>query len=459
MRHRARRADDDLSLLAALSLLATAPAIVPHDCPASILAQARCGILEVPEDRTRPEGRKIGLNIVILPASGPVRLPPLFDLEGGPGLPSTHSAGFYLTDGAAYRAGRDVVLVDQRGTGGSNPLLCPELDAPERHYAPLYPPALVQACRDRLAAQADLTRYGTDEATADLDAVRAALGAEQIDLVALSYGTTLALRYATLHPERVRAMVLFGTVPPEARPPQGHAPAATHALGLIVRDCAAAPACRQAYPELGWELTRASGRLPATLSRDVFLEKLRNLMYAPDRAARIPMILHRAAAGDFAPFYAASRRIGPTELADGLYLSITCSESIAGMDYRAASVASMQTPFGNYRLFVQREACRHWPSFTPASAFFAPPTPAMPVLLVSGERDPVAPPDWAEAIARRAPHARHLILPGGGHVLDGMAGVDTCLDPLIVRFLDNADTGGLDTSCIAAMHPPPFATE
>ncbi len=448
-----------MSLLAALSLLAAPPAITPRDCPAPLPEAARCGTIDLPENRARPNGRRIALNIVILPAAGPVRLPPLFDLEGGPGLPSTHSAGFYLTDGAAYRAGRDVVLVDQRGTGGSNPLLCPELDAPERQYDPLYPGALVLACRDRLAARADLASYGTDAAAADLDAVRAALGAERIDLVALSYGTTLALRYATLHPDRVRAMVLFGTVPPEARPPRDHAPAATRALGLIVRDCAAAPACHQAFPELGRELSRASARLPADLSREVFAEKLRNLMYAPDRAARIPLILHRAAAGDFAPFYVATRRTGASELADGLYLGITCSESLAGMDYRAASEASMHTPFGNYRLFAQREACRHWSVFTPAPDFFAPPAPAMPLLMISGERDPVSPPDWAEAIARRSPHARHIVLPGGGHVLNGMAGVDTCLDPMIVRFLETADVAALDTACVAAMHPPAFATE
>lgn len=458
MRHCAGRGDDDLSLLAALSLIAASPGIAPRDCAPPLVA-ARCGTLEVPEDRARPERRRIALNIVILPATGPVRLPPLFDLEGGPGLPSTHSAAFYLTDGAAYRVGRDVVLVDQRGTGGSNPLACPELDAPERQYAPLYPRVLVEACRNRLAARADLTRYGTDDAAADLEAVRAALGAERIDLVALSYGTTLALRYATLHPDRVRAMVLFGAVPPEARPPRSHAPAATRAMGLIVRDCARAPACHQAWPDLGQVLGRPFGVMPASLSREVFLEKLRTLMYAPAGAARIPQILHRAAAGDFAPFYAATRRTEPGELAEGLYLSITCSESMAGMDHDAATEASMGTPFGNYRLFVQREACRYWPSFTPASGFFAPPAPSMPLLLVSGERDPVTPPDWAEVIARRSPHARHVVLQGGGHVLDGMEGVDTCLDPLIVRFLDSGDPVALDTACVAAMHAPAFVTE
>ena len=447
-----------MSLLAALSLLAASPAIAPRDCAAPLPADARCGTLDVPEDRARPEGRRIALNIVILPSTGPVRFPPLFDLEGGPGLPATLSIGFFLSDGAAYRVGRDVVLVDQRGTGRSNPLACPELDAPERQYLWLYPDALVEACRARLAANADLTHYGTDEAAADLDAVRTAIGAERIDLVALSYGTTLALRYAALHPERVRAMVLFAAVPPEARPPRNHAPAATRGLGLIVRDCARAPACQQAYPQLGREITPAMTALPASLPREVFLEKLRNLMYAPATAARVPLILHRAAAGDLAPFYAATRRSAPTGLADGLYLSITCSESMAGMD-RGATEASMRTPFGNYRLFVQREACRHWPTFTPAPGFFDPPAPATPVLLISGERDPVSPPDWAEAIARRSPHARHLVLPGGGHVLDGMTGVDTCLDPLVVRFLENPDPATLDTACVAAMRPPAFVTE
>ena len=448
-----------MSLLAALALFVAPPGIVPRDCPPPIATRAHCGTLEVPEDRTRPEGRKIALNLMMLPSTGPVRFPPLFDLEGGPGLPSTHSAGFYLTDGAAYLAGRDVVLVDQRGTGGSNPLFCPELDAPERQYEPLYPPALVQACRDRLAGHADLARYGADEAAADLDAVRAALGADRIDLVALSYGTTLALRYAALHPERVRAMVLFGTVPPEARPPRGHAPAATRGLGQIIVACIEAPACHAAYPQLGREFGAALRALPPALSREVFLEKLRNLMYAPERAALIPLILHRAAAGDLAPFYAATRRTGTSGLADGLYLSITCSESMAGMDYAVASEASMRSAFGNYRLLVQREACRHWPTFAPAPDLFAPPAPAMPLLMISGARDPVSPPDWAEAIARRSPHALHLILPGGGHVLDGMAGVDTCLDPLIIRFLENPDPAGVEGSCIAAMHPPAFATE
>ena len=447
-----------MNLLAALSLLAAAPGFMPHDCQPPI-AQARCGTVEVPEDRTRPDGRRIALNIVILPSAGPIRFPPLFDLEGGPGLPSTHSAAFYLSDGAAYRAGRDVVLVDQRGTGGSHPLACPELDAPEHQYEPLYPRALVEACRDRLAAQADLTRYGTDAAAEDLDAIRAALGAARIDLVALSYGTTLALRYAALHPERVRAMVLFGTVPPEVRPPRSHAGAATEALRRILLACAAEPACHRAYPEIERDFGQVAHQLPRALSMAVFLEKLRSLMYAPAGAAHVPQIVHRAAAGDFAPFYAATRRTASGELAEGLYLSITCAESLAGMDYEAAAAASRRTPFGDYRLRVQRAACAHWPSVAPASDFFASPAPAMPLLLISGARDPVSPPEWAEALARRSPQARHVVLPGGGHVLDGMAGVDTCLDPMIVRFLENGDAASLDTNCVSAMHPPAFATE
>lgn len=195
-----------LALFAAAALAGqTAPSFVEKPCADARLAgAARCGMVRVPEDRSRGGGRSIDLRVMVLPATGPRRFPPLFDINGGPGLPASTSAGFYLTAGTGYRAGRDIVLVDQRGTGGSNPLYCPELSAPETAYRPLYPEAAVATCRKRLELKADLTRYGTADAVADLDAVRAALGYERVDLFGLSYGTTVALRYlATIPSGRV----------------------------------------------------------------------------------------------------------------------------------------------------------------------------------------------------------------------------------------------------------------
>lgn len=435
------------------------PRLEPHDCPAPLADQARCGTVRVAEGGR--QSRAIDLNVVILPSVGAVRHPPLFDLDGGPGLPATKNFVFYLTDGAAYRQGRDIILIDQRGTGASNPLLCPDLSAPELQYQPMYPPALVEACRARLSQIADLAAYGTDATASDLDRVRRALGADRIDLIALSYGTSAALRYMANYPGRTRAAVLFGTAPPGAMPPRSHAPAARRTLRLLFAGCAADPACHAAFPDPDADLRQALARLPTIMDApapEVFLEAIRSLLYSPMSARAVPLILHHAAYGDLRPFFARTRRTQPSILADGVYLSITCSESFGAMDYEEAAAAARATLFGDYRLRRQREACASWPRFPVAPDFADPPAPAVPLLLISGELDPVTPPAWAESVAQASPHARHLILPGAGHVFEGLSGVDTCLDPLIVAFLDRPDPAQVEASCVARMRPPPFLT-
>lgn len=439
------------------------PSFEPRACTdPQLSAEFRCGIVRVAEDRDRDGGRTIALNIIVAPATSAVRLPPLFDLDGGPGLPATKNAGFYLTDGAAFRRERDIILIDQRGTGESNPLACPELSTSELHYQPMFPVDRVEACRDRLDAVADLARYGTDAAAADLDSVRRALGAEQIDIVALSYGTTLALRYLANYPGRARAVVLFGAAPPEAMPPRSHAPVAERALGLLFAACDAEAGCSAAFPAPREDLRRALVRLPSiedAPAADVFLEKLRSLMYSPAGARAIPLVVNRAAQGDLAPFLARTRYSGPARLADGLYLSITCSESMAAMSYPQAAATSRRTLFGDYRLRRQREACAAWPKFEVAEGFLDPPVVSSALLLISGEFDPVTPPEWADAVAGRASNARHIVIAGGGHILDGLDAMGTCLDPLLLAFLDTADPAALDASCIPAMRPPAFATD
>jgi len=438
------------------------PAFVARPCPDERLRElARCGSVTVPEDRSTIGGRTIDLNVLILPSTGPnPDLPPQYDFDGGPGLAVTPSVAFYLSDGAAYRARREIVLVDQRGTGGSNRLSCGALDALEGSMDPMFPPAAVEQCRAEVSGHANPIFYGTRAAVEDLDAVRAALGHERIDLVALSYGTTMALRYIATYPERVRAAVLMGAAPPAAMPPRGHAPAAERALGQLFAACTADEACRAAIPDPSGDLDEALrrlGRTRASLSPEVFMEKIRNLLYQPATARRIPWIVHRAAAGDLGPFDAATRPGGgPSRYALGVYLSITCGESFALMDYEPAAAAARRTRFGDYRLRRQRDACRHWPAAQTAPDHLAPVSGGTAVLIVSGELDPVTPAEWGEALARSFPRSRHLVLPNSGHVFDGLSGIDTCLDPLMIRFLETADPASLDTACLARMAPPPF---
>jgi pimeloyl-ACP methyl ester carboxylesterase len=447
-----------LSVLAAAAFAAPAFVEMPCGKPDLVKAAARCGTVTVPENRSRPSGRQIGLNIVILPAAGPATLPPLFDIEGGPGLPATKNADFYLTFGGGYRQGRDIVLLDQRGTGGSNGLMCPDLSAADDPFAPMFPPEEVAACRASLEPQADLTRYGTAEAVADLDDVRRALGHRQIDLFALSYGTTVALRHLATYPGTVRAAVLMGTAPATTMPPRFHAQAGEKVLRAIFADCAADPACRAAYPDIAGDLAKAvalrQGKADPT--PEIFLEKLRASAYSAVGARSLPYVIRQAASGDLTSFRAASASPLASLYADGMFLSVTCTESYPLMDYDEAAAQARATMFGDYRLRRQHDACKAWPAGKPARGHLQPVRSDAAVLLIAGDRDPVTPPEWAQQAARTLPNARVVTISSGGHTLDGLSGVDTCFDPLLIRFYATADVKTLDTSCVATMRPPPF---
>jgi pimeloyl-ACP methyl ester carboxylesterase len=437
-----------------------APVFEPKPCAdAALAAVARCGVVAVPEDSSGV-GRTIALNVVVLPGVAPAKgKPALFDLEGGPGLPSSKNAGFYLTDGVGYRRYRDVVLFDQRGTGASNPLLCPELQAAAGALEPMYPVEQVEACRARLSRTAHLEHYTTDDAARDIEAVRVALGYDRIDIVALSYGTTLALRYMALQPDRVHAAVLTGAVPPDAMPPRHHAEAAGRALTLLIADCARDAACSRAFPDLHGDLQRARDRLTSAggpPTPDVFMEKVRTLMYSPASARRAPWLIHRAASGDFAWMKDERAAAQQNVFAEGLYLSITCAESMALMPYEDAAAAARSTPFGDYRLRRQREACRHWPVERVSGDSLRLTRSRAPVLIISGRRDPVAPVAWGEALARGLPNARQIVIEEGAHVVEGLSALDTCFDPVIQRFLETASLKALDDSCFGAMRAPPF---
>jgi pimeloyl-ACP methyl ester carboxylesterase len=447
-----------LSILAAAAL--AAPAFVERPCtkPELVQAAARCGTVTVPENRVAARGRRIALNLTILPAQGPATLPPLFDIEGGPGLPVSKNAEFYLTFGAGYRQSRDIVLLDQRGTGGSNGLMCPELSAANDPFAPMFPPEKVVACRASLEPRADLTRYGTAEAVADLEDVRRALRYQQIDLFALSYGTTVALRYLASFPGKVRAAVLMVAVPATAMAPRFHAQAGEQTLRAIFADCAADPACRFAYPDIAGDLAKAVALRQGKSDPppEIFLEKLRSSAYSTAGARSLPYVIRRAATGDLSPFKAASASPLASLYADGMFLSVTCTESYALMDYNKAAAEARATIFGDYRLRRQRDACKAWPAGKPARDHLRPVRSDAAVLFIAGDRDPVTPPEWAHQAARTLPNARVLTIPFGGHVLDGLSAVDTCFDPLAIRFLTTADAKTLDTSCVATMQPPPF---
>jgi pimeloyl-ACP methyl ester carboxylesterase len=427
---------------------------------AATAAGARCGVVEVPEDHARPRGRKIALNIVVLPATSAQRdgKRAQYDLEGGPGFAATDFLEFYAGEGAPYRQGRDIVLADMRGTGQSNPLRCVGIEEREKRdpALPMYPPDLVAECARQVSAHSDPRLYTTASAARDIDLVRRALGYQQLDLNAISYGTTLALRYMADFPKAVRAATLMGTVPANRTPPRHHAIAAQASLERLMADCAADSACRGKFGDVRANLATALQRLAASsvMTSPVFLEKLRSQLYTPAGRARVPYLLSEAARGDFRGFTGSAG--GSRVFADGLYLSITCAESLARMDIDAAILAARASPFGAYRLERQRDACKQWVSGAADPHLMREPDSSIPVLFIAGDQDPVSPADWADRAARHFANGVVVHVPHGAHVLDGLTGLDTCLDAVMLQFFDSGSARGLDISCFTQMMPPAF---
>ncbi len=437
-----------------------------------------CGKLTVFENRKTRNGRTIDLNIVVLPAFDQKnKAEPLFDLAGGPGAASTAAADFYAGPGKDYRRRHDVVLVDQRGTGQSNRLAIPEEKTAQHYLREMYPVDYIREMRRALEQRADLTKYTTSIAMDDLDDVRASLGYDKISLLGMSYGTRAALVYMRRHPEHVRSAILMGVAPTDLKMPSHHAESGARAMDLLLSECEHDATCHTAFPQIRDDWKNALAQLekqparaqyspsnksaPTTVEirRDVFAEKIRSWMYDRGKAARIPLIVHHAATGDFAPFL--QQAIAPSIpdfIADGEYLSVTCAEDVPFLNQEEAATLNATNPFGNYRVFQQTRACEIWPRGEVPADFLEPVSSNAPVLIFSGSMDPITPPKYGEDVARHLPNSRHIVIPEAGHGVDGLKDPG-CIDRIAIEFLDKGDAKDLNTSCIERMAAPPFVTK
>ena len=436
-----------------------------------------CGKLTVFENRETRTGRTIDLNLVVLPAlDQKTKAEPLFDFAGGPGASSADAAGFYAGPGKVYRQQHDVVCVDQRGTGKSNRLAIPREKTPQYYLSEMYPIDYVKEMRHALERRADLTKYTTSIAMDDLDDVRAWLGYDRINLFGGSYGTRAVLVYMRQHPDHVRSAILLAVAPTDLKMPLHHSESAARAMDLLLGECERDTACHAAFPQIrdDWknalaqlekqparvEYSLAGKAAPTTveIQRGVFAEKIRTWMYGRDKAARIPMIVHHAAGGDFAPFL--KQAIGPSIpdfVADGMYLSVTCAEDVPFINQEEAAKLNTDNPFGNYRVFQQTRACGMWPRGKIPTDFLEPISANAPVSIFSGNMDPVTPPNYGEEVAKHLQNSRHIIIGEAAHGVDGLRDPG-CVDRIAIEFLDKGDAKNLDVSCVERMAPPPFAT-
>jgi len=431
---------------------------------------ARCGTVEVFENREAASGRKIGLKVAVLPATSQSRAEdPLFLLAGGPGQASTEAFVPLLNSLDRVRFNRDIVMVDQRGTGSSHPLECPEVegdtldsDLPDDEVL-----EQLQACLEGL--DADPSLYTTDIAMQDLDEVRAALGYEQINLLGVSYGTRAALIYLQLFPERVRSLVLDSVVPLGWNLGEWGARDAQQAFEVNIQRCQADEACRAAFPDTGATFDALLDQLEAQpvevtlpdpttgeettveLTRAVAALTVRLMMYSTEYTALLPLIIDQAAEGDWTPLasqYVVNSRSLNDSMSDGMYMSVLCSEDVpfyteeagGGSDYFSFDIDAIQ------------EQCEIWPHRVQPETLRGPVQSDVPTLLLAGSADPVTPPDYAEQVAQNLPNSRVIVLEGMGHNVMYRG----CLPKLISDFLMNGSVEGLDLSCAATVQPDPF---
>lgn len=440
-----------------------------------VAGEVRCGTYSVWEDRAAKKGRKIDLYVVVLPAVGPERAPdPIVFLTGGPGEGAASEASWFGQEMADLRKRRDLVLVDSRGTGRSNPLRCDLYGkATVQEIADhLLPPERVRRCRAELEKKADLRFYDTSLAMADLDEVLAWLGYEKVNLVAGSYGTKAAQVYLRHYSGRVRAAVFSGIAPVDDPAPLLYARVGQRAVDLLLADCTADNVCRTAFPNVREELRVVMERIDQGVkvsvkdprdgktyevrpNRGLVAEGIRYLLYS-DMARYVPYLVHRAFQGDLTPLVSASlgRRAGIDQaIAVGMFLSVTCSEEVPFIDPGMVGKETEETLLRDFRVREQKRACELWPRGSVPAEDRELVRTEVPVLLISGERDPVTPPDFGERVASRMPNALHVVMPRGAH------STGPCGESLTAAFIERGSARGLDLSCVKAPPPAAFATE
>jgi pimeloyl-ACP methyl ester carboxylesterase len=440
-----------------------------------ITKDALCGQYEVFEDRAAQKGRKIKLNMIVLPALVNSPAPdPIFYLAGGPGGAATvYANASFMTQ--MHRT-RDVVLLDQRGTGKSNPLRCEFRGDPadmRGYFKEGMTVESVRACRTELEKVADLKLYTTTIAMADLDDVRTALGYDKINVYGGSYGSTTALAYLHLYPQHVRTATVTGVAPLDYKLPLPFGKGVDNALERLFADCAADATCNKAFPDLRKEWAAVVARMDkepvtfdtlnpgtgqkqqVTMTREGFGENVRLMLYQPNVLSIMPLLIHQMAQGDFARFgFFAYQVFRGTDsgIARGMQLSVLCAEDIPYIKDDEIKPALGGTFYGEARARLYQKACAEWPRGEVPAKFRAPIKSDIPVLMLSGALDPVTPPEAATLLLKGLPNARQIIIHNATH------STYDCAERLAREFIERGTAQGLDASCVEQIKRQPFIT-
>jgi pimeloyl-ACP methyl ester carboxylesterase len=437
---------------------------------------AWCTRFEVPENWRAPAGRHIELKVALVKAAGAPAADFVTFLDGGPGGAATRDYPQIAGALAPLRERHHILLIDQRGTGGSNPLDCPQLADGQRSPSQLLrinqPDTLagvLQQCLAQLTPRAAPQYYTTTAAVRDLEAVRQALGSPPLDVIGISYGTRVAQQYARRYPAAVRSVVLDSPVPNTLALGSEHARNLERVLRALSAHCRADAACAQRFGDPYATLYRLRARLQAhpqvvqlrdpvtyqslqlTLTADDLAALVRFYAYNPLTAALLPLTLSEADHGNYAPLLGQKRWLADDlgdQITSAVELSVVCAEDA---DLLAPRPQDAATLLGNGMIERERSACRAWPKGSRPADFHAPLVSALPVLILSGQLDPVTPPAYGQQILRTLTHARQLLAPGQGHGVIGAG----CMPRLVRSFVATLDPARLDARCLELLGDTP----
>ena len=436
---------------------------------------AFCAPFRVPENWDKPDGRMIDLKLALVRSDAQAaERDPVVLLAGGPGQAATEAYPRIEAGFAPLLRHRNLLLLDQRGTGGSHALVCK--DSPTDFDTAAVEEIdlgkvreLTRACLAEVSRDADPAQYTTSAAVRDLEAVREAIGAPQFNLVGVSYGTRVAQQYLHRYPEGVRSIVLDSAVPNELVLGAEFAINLDDALKAQFAECTRAPACAKAFGDpyaslyelrdaLAAKPVDVDVRQPRTFASEkkplnalTLASLVRLFAYSAETSALLPLTIRRALDGDYAPLVAQSEIIND-ELADlegnGMQLSVICAEDADLLGDRPDDAKLI---LGDALVRVMRAQCEVWPRGARPADFHTPVQSDKPVLILEGEWDPVTPPRYGEAILKGLPNGRLLVARGQGHSVLGRG----CLPRVAARFVETIDAKALDAGCIADFGPTP----
>ncbi len=456
-------------------------ALTPCRIP-GVAQEVRCGMVQRPLDASRPKGTQIDIHYAVLPAvARRKREDAVFFIAGGPGQSAIDLMPHVRPLFNRLNQRRDIVFVDQRGTGRSVPLRC---DPPKVSTLASWAQSSdlaqslqdAQACLKQLNAlpwvthPSDIGHFTTSQAMQDLNAVREQLGARTINLVAASYGTRAALDYQRQFPQTVRRLVLDGVVPPNMALHNSSGADAQAALDAVWAACSTEPACLKRFGDLRTTWQQLLQSLPRdqlvndprtgqsevlTVTRDMVLAAVRAPLYAPVLAAALPQALHDAASGRWEGLAALASATAPRNsppLYTGMHLTVVCAEDVK-RGPSSASTTNTATDFGDALSQRYAAICPLWPTADIPSAFYQLKPSGAPVLLLSGGVDPVTPPRHAKQVAQALGNkVTQVVVPQAGHGLMSLP----CVPDLVFRYLDTPDsqTPQVDGSCLQSLPRP-----